>query len=187
MLTIPNLLTLLRLLLAPCFIGAAMRGNHTLAFILFVTAAVTDIFDGVIARRLNQRSRLGAFLDPAADKLLMVSGFLYYTVAELPRVRIPMWLTYTVFIRDVLLVFFAYLLYTRVNVKAFPPTWLGKTSTVLQAVTLSAAVAVNAFLPQLLGFAEVLFRLALAITIASAFQYMRRADRTLNEGLAARA
>src|SRR5215208_2678433 len=123
MLTIPNLLTLLRLLLVPCFIGASVEGMYTAAFVIFITAAATDVLDGMIARRLNQRSRLGAFLDPAADKLLMVSGYVFYTLRRLPRVAIPDWLTFTVFSRDVLIVVFAYLLYTRVNVKKFPPSW----------------------------------------------------------------
>ena len=86
MLTIPNILTFARLLLVPCFLFASMRGMYVAAFVIFVTAAVTDILDGMIARRLNQRSRLGALLDPAADKTLMVCGFLFYTFAdELPR------------------------------------------------------------------------------------------------------
>jgi cardiolipin synthase (CMP-forming) len=183
MLTIPNLLTLLRLFLVPCFIGAAVQGRHTVAFVIFITAAATDVLDGMVARRLNQRSRLGALLDPAADKLLMVSGYVFYTLHRLPRVAIPDWLTFTVFIRDFLIVMFAYLLYTRVNVKKFPPSWAGKTSTVLQAVTLATVVAVNAFLPHWLPFAEVMFRLALVMTLYSGFGYIRRASLMLREGL----
>src|SRR5688572_28410824 len=142
--TIPNILTVGRLLLVPCFIAVSMKQMYTAAFVIFISAAVTDILDGWIARRLNQRSRLGALLDPAADKLLMVSGFLFYTLStELPRVSIPMWLTFVVFIRDFLIALFAYLLYTRVDVKKFPPSWAGKASTVLQAATLGCAIAVN--------------------------------------------
>src|SRR3954449_8325450 len=113
MLTVPNLLTLLRLFLVPCFLVASFNDRFTLAFVLFVTAAVTDIFDGMIARRFNQRSRLGALLDPAADKTMMISGYLFYTVHATLRVPIPNWLTFTVFIRDVFIIAFAYLLYTR--------------------------------------------------------------------------
>src|SRR5678810_574281 len=125
MLTIPNLITLLRLFLVPCFIGASIEGRYTVACSIFVFAAVTDILDGAIARRLNQRSRLGALLDPAADKLLMISGYVFYTLHRLPSVAIPKWLTFTVFVRDFLIVLFAYLLYTRVNVKKFPPSVAG--------------------------------------------------------------
>ena len=97
------------------------------AFVLFITAALTDIFDGVIARRLNQRSRLGAILDPAADKIMLVFGYLYYTLApNVTLIRIPGWLTFVVFIRDFLIMMFAYLLYTRVQVTRFPPSWVAE-------------------------------------------------------------
>ncbi|HET8798578.1 MAG TPA: CDP-alcohol phosphatidyltransferase family protein [Thermoanaerobaculia bacterium] len=184
---IPNILTSLRMLLVPCFLGASMQRMYTVAFVIFVTAAVTDIFDGMIARRLNVKSRLGALLDPAADKLLMVCGFLYYTFAEgLPVASIPGWLTFTVFIRDFLIAFFAYLMYTRVQISRFPPTWAGKTSTVLQAVTLGGAIAANSFFPSVLPFVEVLFRASLLMTLYSAWGYMRRADRLVVEQARAR-
>jgi cardiolipin synthase len=174
---IPNILTILRLLLVPCFLGASMQGKFVVAFAIFVSAAVTDILDGMIARRLNVKSRLGALLDPAADKTLMVCGFIYYTFADdLPRLALPGWLTFTVFIRDFLIAFFAYLMYTRIHITRFPPSWAGKTSTVVQAVTLAVTIAVNAFLPQLRLFAELLFRLSLLMTLFSGWGYMRRAS-----------
>ena len=179
--TIPNALTLLRLILVPCFIAASIERMYTVALGLFVTAAVTDILDGAIARRLNQRSRLGALLDPAADKLLMVSGFLFYTLAATLQVRIPGWLTFTVFIRDFLIAIFAYLLYTRVHVKKFPPSNLGKASTVIQAITLGAAIAVNAFGSSWMWLATMMFRVSLLVTLASAFDYLRRGERLLEE------
>jgi CDP-diacylglycerol--glycerol-3-phosphate 3-phosphatidyltransferase len=182
---IPNILTILRLLLVPCFLGASMERMYTVAFVIFVTAAVTDILDGMIARRLNVRTRLGALLDPAADKTLMVCGFLYYTFASnLPVVGIPGWLTFTVFIRDLLIVFFAYLLYTRIQISRFPPSVQGKISTVLQAVTLAAVLAVNAFAPVLLTFAEMLFRASLLMTLYSGWDYMLRINRLLDREVA---
>lgn len=187
MLTLPNILTLGRLALVPCFLWASMERMYTAAFVIFVSAAVTDILDGAIARRMNLRSRLGAFLDPAADKTLMVCGFLYYTYAELPRIGIPGWLTFTVFIRDVLLVSFAYLLYTRVQITKFPPSVLGKISTVTQAVTLACAIAVNEFLPGLYSFAQLLFRVAMIITLASGWDYLRRASIRLRDDVPSRA
>lgn len=186
MLTIPNLLTLLRLLLVPFFIYASFHGMWTIAFVIFISAAVTDILDGFIARRFNQRSRLGALLDPAADKMLMISGYLFYTInSSMPMVRIPGWLTFVVFIRDFLIVMFAYLLYTRVHVRRFPPSPAGKTSTVLQAATLGTAIAVNAFLPQLLWLAWFLFRAALLVTLFSSWDYLRRGRQLLFDGIAA--
>lgn len=187
MLTVPNLLTLLRLFLVPCFLVASYRGRFTLAFVLFVTAAVTDIFDGMIARRFNQRSRLGALLDPAADKTMMICGYLFYTLHASVKLPIPNWLTFTVFIRDFLIIMFAYLLYTRVQVKRFPPSWAGKASTVTQAVTLGATIALNGFLPWIAPFCEILFRIALGITLYSAFDYLRRGKGLLAGSLTAAA
>ena len=182
--TIPNLLTFLRLLLVPVFLAASFHAMYTLAFVLFVTAALTDIMDGFIARRFNQRSRLGALLDPAADKMMLVCGYLFYTLAPHLPVRIPAWLTFVIFVRDFLIAMFAYLLYTRVKVTRFPPSWAGKCATVFQAATLAAAIAASGFAPQLLWLAELLFRAALLITLFSAGDYIRRAERMLYERLA---
>lgn len=173
---IPNILTASRLVLVPCFLWASLERMYVTAFVIFVSAAVTDILDGMIARRLNVRSRLGALLDPAADKTLMVSAFLFYTFAEgLPILELPGWLTFAVFIRDFLLAVFAYLLYTRVRITRFPPTAAGKTSTVLQAVTLATVIAVNGFAPRLVPLAEVLFRATILLTLFSGWGYLRRA------------
>ena len=118
---------------------------------------------------------------------MMIFGYLYYTLAPNVWLRIPGWLTFTVFARDFLIILFAYLLYTRLHVKRFPPSVAGKTSTVLQAVTLGAVIGANAFLPGLLWFAELMFRIALLITLFSGSDYIRRAKRMLDEGLAAQA
>jgi cardiolipin synthase len=178
---LPNILTAARFVLVPCFLVASMQHHYAIALVLFVTAAVTDVLDGMIARRWNLRSRLGALLDPAADKTLMVCGFIYYTFAHGMRLAIPGWLTFAVFIRDFLIVFTAYLMYTRVRITRFPPSIAGKASTVLQAVTLAIVVAVNAFLPRMAGLVEVLFRVSLVITLYSGWGYLRRASLLLRE------
>jgi cardiolipin synthase len=186
--TIPNVLTILRILAVPFFIFASLEGHFVTAFVLFIGAALTDIFDGMIARRFNQRSRLGAILDPAADKTMLVCGYLFYTLYEnAPLVRIPAWLTFAVFIRDFFIIFFAYLMWTRVHVKRFPPSWAGKTSTVLQAATLGVIIGVNAFVPSLLWLAEAMFRVALIATLYSGWDYMRRAKRMLGDAFASAA
>jgi cardiolipin synthase len=175
MLTIPNALTLLRLFAVPVFIYASFRGEYRIAFFIFAGAAVTDFLDGVIARSFNQRSRLGAILDPAADKTMMVCGYLFFTLRHgLPVTGIPVWLTFTVFIRDFCIITVIYLLYTRVQLTRFPPSWAGKTSTVVQAVTLGIAIAANAFGPSLLPFLEILFRIAVVTTLFSAWDYLRK-------------
>lgn len=177
-LNVPNALTLLRFLLIPFFLAASFRGMYLAAFVLFLSAAVTDILDGWIARRFNMKSRIGAILDPAADKMMMICGFLFYTFYDgLPVVRIPGWLTFTVFIRDFLIIAFAYLLYTRVQITRFPPSWAGKVSTVLQASTCVVVIGVNAFAPRLVWLAELFFRLSLLMTLFSGWDYLKRAER----------
>ena len=89
-------------------------------------------------------------------------------------IGIPGWLTFGVLIRDFLIVFFAYLLYTRINVKRFPPSAAGKASTMLQAITLGSTIAANAFTPRLALLSTVLFRLSLLATLYSGWGYMRR-------------
>ena len=181
-LTVPNLLTLLRLLIIPFFVNASIHGLFTTAFILFVTAAVTDIIDGTIARLFNQRSRLGAMLDPAADKAMMICGYVVYTFHPGVSHRLPEWLTLVVFARDALIVLFAYLLYMRVRITRFPPSYAGKISTLVQAVTLACIIAVNSFLPGLEKVAEALFLVALVATLSSGLDYLRRTGVMLEAG-----
>ena len=103
----------------------------------------------------------------------MVCGFLY--TSRWYAMAIPGWLTFAVFIRDFLIVFTAYLMWTRVQVTRFPPSVAGKASTLLQAITLVVVVAVNAFLPWLAAAVEVLFRISLLVTLYSGWGYLRRA------------
>lgn len=182
--TIPNALTLIRLIAVPVFIYASFRGMFTLAFVLFVSAALTDIFDGFIARKLNQRSRLGAVLDPAADKTMMVSGYLFYTFSANVGYQIPEWLTFLVFVRDLFITFIVYLLFTRVQVTRFAPSWAGKISTLLQAITLGCVIAVNSWWPEATWLGAILFRAALLMTLFSSWDYLRRAQRLLDDSIA---
>jgi len=94
--TLPNVLTLLRILAVPFFAIAVWYGHMPEACMLFVGAGLTDALDGYLARRFNQKSTLGAILDPAADKLLMLASFLALTFIAVT----PPWLTALVLARD---------------------------------------------------------------------------------------
>ena len=178
--TIPNILTLVRIACVPLFIVATIRGWYLAAFVLFVAAGITDAVDGYVARKLNQHSTIGAVLDPAADKTLMVSGYLLYTMYEPIRYRVPDWLTFTVFARDVLIVLFALLLYSRVRIKRFPPSIAGKISTICQIVALSVTIAANSVMqPVAVHLLWLVWRVALLMTLISGWDYMRRADANL--------
>ena len=96
---IPNSLTILRILLIPCYIGLLIYGRFDQALIVLLVAGLTDALDGAIARMKNQHTRLGAVLDPLADKLLLTSGFITLSLIHL----IPLWVTILVVSRDVIL------------------------------------------------------------------------------------
>jgi cardiolipin synthase len=125
---IPNSLTILRILLVPVYIGFMTYGAYGFALLTLLMAGLTDAIDGPIARRLNQRTRLGTFLDPLADKLLLTSGFISLSVLHL----VPSWLVILVVSRDVILLLgtaVAHVTNTQIDVT---PTFLGKGTTMFQ-------------------------------------------------------
>ena len=134
---LPNLLTVSRILLAGLFLGVSLSGESVLAFWIFVTAAVTDMVDGAIARLFGQKTRTGAFLDPVADKILMAFGFVVAAVQG----YLPVWLTALVLCRDFMIgagVFFVSKV--RGISLAYRPLLISKVTTLCQIVTLSLAM-----------------------------------------------
>jgi cardiolipin synthase len=130
-LTLPNALTSLRILLAPVFLVLYIRGEMVSALAVFAAAAATDILDGLMARALQQKSRLGAFLDPIADKLLAMCALF----ALAARGRLPLWLPILEVSRDSMqLVGAAILRSTRRHI-SMAPTRIGKYATFTMAVT----------------------------------------------------
>ena len=138
--TTANKITILRILLIPFFVVQVLyyvRSGHELyrllAILSFAIAAICDGVDGYIARRYNQRSELGAILDPLADKLLLVSGIVLLSIDHAPRLMtIPLWLTGTIIGRDVLLLIGLLVIQMTVGKVTVRPRLLGKASTVLQ-------------------------------------------------------
>jgi cardiolipin synthase (CMP-forming) len=137
---VANLLTALRLVLVPFVILAILDGNHMRALALFAGAALTDALDGIAARELGLSSRLGAYLDPIADKCLLSGVFLALAVAHLA----PRWLVVLVFGRDLyILAAVAFLLWLT-PVRRFPPSFWGKVSTFVQVLTVTVWLSRNA-------------------------------------------
>lgn len=134
-LKLPNILSLLRILLIPVFLILMIDRKTTVAFYVFLIAGLTDILDGTAARLLHQKTKIGAILDPAADKLLMTASFIILSIPALnsPNV-IPYWLTISVIGRDILIASAALALYMLKGQKTFLPSLLGKTCTVLQVM-----------------------------------------------------
>ena len=134
--TAPNLLTLLRICLIPFLVMAVLNGRFVTAFALFILAAGTDAMDGFVARWLRQRTVLGLYLDPAADKLLLSSLFLVLTYVGVldPRIAI------VVFGRDLGMSLTAAIVYKVANVRNFRPTLLGKANSFSQVVAIGVVL-----------------------------------------------
>lgn len=136
-LTLANALTALRIVLAPVFLVLYVRGEPTRALAAFTAAAATDVLDGLVARALDQRTRLGEFLDPIADKLLAASAL----VALAATGRLPWWLPVIVVTRDLAQLAGAALLGTIHRTVPVAPTRIGKYATVAVAATVVVALA----------------------------------------------
>lgn len=142
--TTANKITIVRILAVPFFIAQVLYYNENghehhrwLALAVFAVAAVFDGVDGYVARRYNQRSELGAILDPLADKLLLVSGVLLLSFQGQPDLaRIPLWLTATILGRDVILTLGLIVIYYACGKVKVRPLMLGKIATVLQMASI---------------------------------------------------
>jgi cardiolipin synthase len=134
--TAPNLLSLLRVCLAPFLIATVLEAHYALSFGLFVVAGLTDALDGALARVLKQRSQLGQYLDPVADKLLLSTLFLALTHLGL----IPVTVTALVFGRDVGILVVAAILYAAAGRREFSPSLIGKANTVAQVAAVAAVL-----------------------------------------------
>lgn len=134
--TAPNLLTLLRICMAPFLVAAILGGHYAVGFWLFIGAGLTDALDGFLARWLHQRSVLGHYLDPVADKLLLSTLFLVL----LHKGLMPMTVTVLVFGRDVGILLVAAILYAAVGRREFPPSIVGKANTLVQVGAVAAVL-----------------------------------------------
>lgn len=155
-LTVPNILTFMRMALIPVFASLLVYGYTTTALVIFVIAGLSDGVDGFLARKFNQESELGTIIDPIADKLLMTTAFIILTFpGVLPPVRhlpIPFWVTAAVIGRDVLIITVAGAINIMTGFRGFVPSWLGKASTLVQVigvtlVLISAVTGYFIFLP----------------------------------------
>ena len=168
-LTLPNQLTLLRMLALPFILIAMVYHHHEIALVLFSIAVITDVIDGKIARSFSQKTELGAYLDPLADKLLLCSTF----VAQALIGTIPWWLTILVLARDVVILATVSVVVLLTTIRDFPPSFFGKLNTVVQAVTISMVILNNAISLRWVGICiDVLIWIVAATTFASGLAYM---------------
>ena len=179
--TIPNVLSLLRMGIIPLFVIAVLDGQSQRALLLFCVAGITDLVDGFIARYFDQRSVLGSYLDPAADKLLLTSAYIMLCVPGLHAgTPIPIWVTVLVIFRDVAMVVVAVIAYVTLGIGTFPPSWLGKLNTFAQVAAV-VLVLLSGTQAALHVPALVAVHLVAALTIISGVDYVRRLNHRMAE------
>ncbi|HET9924527.1 MAG TPA: CDP-diacylglycerol--glycerol-3-phosphate 3-phosphatidyltransferase [Methylomirabilota bacterium] len=165
---LPNWLTTLRILLIPVFVTLLVYRRAGLALLVFCLASLTDMLDGYIARVQGRQTRLGAFLDPVADKLLLTSGFVTLTWLKV----IPFWIAAVVVSRDVVLTIGVLVIHVAGGTVHPAPTWIGKTSTVFQMATVLAAMASVYFQLVPPAMTKLLVWVTAGFTVTSGLQYI---------------
>ncbi|MGD8228165.1 MAG: CDP-alcohol phosphatidyltransferase family protein [Desulfobacteraceae bacterium] len=179
--TVPNLITTIRIILAPVFVIYLINDEFLPALIVFLLCAVSDGLDGMVARLMNQRSKLGAYLDPLADKLLLVAAFVTLSV----RGYLPAWLTVLVFSRDTIILLGVLVLFLNRMEFSIKPTPISKINTWLQFITILAVLS-QAYVPSFTKFYPYIFYLTGLLTISSGLHYMHNWFRMIGEGSAER-
>ncbi len=175
--TVPNQITLLRLGFLPIFLILISYEEYRWALAVLVIAGLSDGIDGLLARQLNQRSSLGAYLDPIADKLLLSSSFVILAFKK----EIAWWLTIIVFSRDVIILIVAVVIILIWGYRPFPPSLLGKMATFFQIVLVFIVVLGAAYPNPLLGsIKQILIYVVAGLATVSAFQYSVSIARSLS-------
>ena len=180
-LTAANQLTMLRLLLVPVFAIFMLYDMLGWALLTFASAAVTDAFDGLIARRTGQQTTLGAWLDPMADKLLVATLFVMLTLPGLNLTnRLPVWLTVLVLSRDIAIVLTVAIVNLAVARKTFKPLFLGKVTTAVYVITGVVALFAN-YRGEPMMLVTLGVYICLVMTLISAAQYARLVVKGLSD------
>lgn len=172
-LNLPNTLTIARIVLIPVFIVAVIYKRYDYALYLFAVAAITDTLDGLFARLTNQKTALGTFLDPLADKFLLVTSFILFSLNG----WLPKWLTIAVISRDIIVVIGWFLIYLITHVSNVKPTNTGKAAIAMQLMLL-CYVLLEKNIPSLPDMHEMPIRIIIwvtaALTILSGLHYIYR-------------
>ncbi|MCB5177027.1 MULTISPECIES: CDP-alcohol phosphatidyltransferase family protein [Microvirga] len=166
--TIPNLITIGRLIIVPFVIVMIMQERWGTAFVLFAIAGISDGVDGFIARHFDMKSELGAYIDPLADKSLLVSIYISLAVVG----AIPSWLAIVVVSRDAMIVAAVMLSWVMSRPVEIKPLLVSKLNTAAQIGFAAFALAANAYGADLAGLEEVAMLVVAALTVASAGAYL---------------
>lgn len=179
-LTVANQLTLLRMLLIPGFVLLVVYAHLGWALVVLFVAGVTDALDGLIARRTGQKTTLGAWLDPMADKLLLTSAFIVLTVPGTTLVnRVPLWLTVIILSRDIAIVVTVAIVNLAIGPRTFKPSLLGKAATALYIATALTFMIFN-YLETHSPLVDFFVYASAGITVASSLHYITHVARVVN-------
>ena len=185
--TVPNLLTVFRMVLIPVFVSLLFYQRFILALAVFATAGVTDGLDGLLARRFNQKSQLGTILDPIADKLMLVTAFVVLSMRSVfpqpvpSHLPIPFWVTVAVISRDVFILVGAAAINVVTGFRGFRPSMLGKINTVIQ-ITAIGIIMFAASVPYGTGYyLPTLYATVFGFAILSGAHYVFFVSKLVNE------
>lgn len=185
--TVPNLLTIFRMVLIPVFASLLFYQKFVLALVVFVVAGITDGLDGLLARRFDQKSQLGTILDPIADKMMMVTSFVVLsmrTVFPQPvpsHLPIPFWVTIAVISRDVFILVGAAAINIVTGFRGFRPSLLGKINTTVQIIAI-AAIMFAASVPYGTGYyLPTIYTTVFTFAVLSGVHYVFFVSKLLNE------
>jgi cardiolipin synthase len=176
MINVPNLLSICRILCVPLFIILLLSNLYGWALFTFVAASISDAFDGLLARLLNQKTVLGSYLDPAADKLLNASSYTALAVMNL----LPSWLAVIVVSRDVIICVGLMILFLTSHPLEIRPSLASKLTTTFQLCTVIFALW-SAYVAPVPNFLEFLIWATALGTVVSGMQYIARGIRIFNE------
>jgi cardiolipin synthase len=181
-LTVANQLTFLRILLIPAYVLLMVYDYPGTALLVFIAAGLTDALDGFIARRAHQRTSLGAWLDPMADKLMLLAAFLMLTIpwTDLTN-HMPLWLTILMISRDVVIIGVVAVVNLAVGPRTFRPSLIGKAATATYIVTAVVFMFFN-YRRETSVLVDAVVWLALVLTLISSGDYFIRMRRLINEG-----
>ncbi len=173
----PNQLTFLRLCLVPFLVLGILDGHFRTATVIFFIAGITDGLDGLLARLLHQRTLLGQYLDPVADKLLLSTLFLVLNHEGLISRRV----TVLVFGRDLGILVVSAILYISIGMRDFRPSIYGKANTLAQIIALATVLIGQFFAPVYIQVVRsVALNATMALTVVSGFHYAWRVGRKLS-------
>ena len=185
--TVPNLLTVFRMVLIPVFVSLVFYQRFVSALVVFIVAGLTDGLDGLLARRFDQKSQLGTILDPIADKMMMVTSFVVLSMRSVfpqpvpSHLPIPFWVTIAVISRDVFILVGAASINIVTGFRGFRPSLLGKINTTVQIVAIGV-IMFAASVPYGTGYyLPTVYTTVFAFAVLSGAHYVFFVSKLLNE------